>query len=106
ASRLPILWSADGVHVASQLYPGSKHALIAVYPNPLNQNRYVVFNSSFTWREYDALNNARQIPKLPDWAVVDLDTPPNSRWPGKIVEAGFFDEFWRLLPFGDRGSIE
>ena len=42
-----------------------------IYPNPLNPKKYVVLNSGFTFREFDYLNNARQIPKLPDWAVVD-----------------------------------
>jgi hypothetical protein len=42
------------------------------------------------------LNNARQIPKLPDWAVVDLHTPPDARSPGKIVASDFFDEHWQL----------
>jgi len=55
-----------------------------------------VLNSGFTFREFDYLNNARQIPKLPDYAVVDTRTPPDERWPGKIVTAGFFDEDWRL----------
>jgi hypothetical protein len=69
---------------------------LLIYPNPLNPKRYVVLNSGFTFREYDYLNNARQVPRLPDWAVVDVTTPPNSRWPGKIVEAGFFTEEWKL----------
>jgi hypothetical protein len=69
---------------------------LLIYPNPLNPERYVVLNSGFTFREYDYLNNARQVPKLPDWAVVDVTTPPNSRWPGKVEAAGFFDENWRL----------
>ena len=102
AAKLPIVWGQNGVRIQSQMYPASKYALIAVYPNPLNPNRYVVFNSSFTWREYDALNNARQIPKLPDWAVIDLDTAPNSRWPGKVVEAGFFGERWEYVRDGGR----
>ncbi len=46
--------------------------------------------------EYDYLNNARQVPKLPDWAIVDVNTPPSSRWPGKVVDAGFFGERWEL----------
>jgi hypothetical protein len=54
-----------------------------------------VLNSGFTFREYDYLNNARQIAKLPDWAVVDITTPPNPRYPGKIVTAGFFNEEWK-----------
>ena len=40
-------------------------------------------------------SNARQTPKLPDWAIIDLDTPPGPRWPGRVVAAGFFDEEWR-----------
>jgi len=67
-----------------------------IYPNPLNPKKYVVLNSGFTYREYDYLNNARQVSKLPDYAVIDVTTPPNSRFPGKIVRAGFFDELWKL----------
>ncbi len=33
---------------------------------------------------------------LPDWAVVDIREGANSQLPGKIVDAGFFDEHWRL----------
>jgi hypothetical protein len=69
-----------------------------IYPNPLAPDNYVVFNSSFTYREYDYLNNARQVPKLPDWAMIDITTPPNGRWPGKIVQADFFDEAWKVKP--------
>jgi hypothetical protein len=67
-----------------------------IYPNPLNPNRYIVLNSGFTYREYDYLNNARQTPKLPDWAVIDLREAPSSRFPGRIAAAGFFDEQWRV----------
>ena len=94
--KLPIQWTAQNVTVGAQSYEASHHAPILVYPNPLNAGRYVVLNSGFTFREYDYLNNARQVPKLPDWAVVDVDTPPSSRWPGKIVDAGFFGETWEL----------
>jgi len=69
---------------------------LCIYPNPLNPKKYVVLNSGFTYREYDYLNNARQVPKLPDYAVIDITTPPNSRFPGKVVRAGFFDEQWKL----------
>jgi hypothetical protein len=69
---------------------------ILIFPNPLNPQKYVVLNSSFTYREYDYLNNARQVPKLPDWAVVNLKTPPNSQAPGAIDDAGFFNESWKF----------
>jgi hypothetical protein len=96
AKSLPIGWTADKVTVGENTYDAAKHGVIAIYPNPLNPNRYIVLNSSFTYREYDYLNNARQVPKLPDWAIIDITTPPNSRYPGKIVAADFFDESWRL----------
>ncbi len=51
-----------------------------------------MLNSGFTFREYDYLNNARQVPKLPDFAVVDIDVPVSARAPGGIAAVGFFDE--------------
>jgi len=81
-----------------QSWDAKHHLPLMISPNPLAPNRYVVLNSGFTFREYDYLNNARQTPKLPDWAVVDVRTPPNSRFPGKVVAADFFDESWNLKP--------
>ncbi|MEX2212638.1 MAG: prolyl oligopeptidase family serine peptidase [Phycisphaeraceae bacterium] len=96
ADKLPIRWTEQAIAVGGSNYNPADHALIAIHPNPLNAERYVVLNSGFTFREYAHLNNARQVPMLPDWAVVDLKTPPNSVWPGKVVNAGFFDETWRV----------
>lgn len=98
SDKLPLLWSAEGIQIGARRFDASHHAPILIYPNPLNARRYVVLNSGFTFREYDYLNNARQVPKLPDWAIVDLNTPPNSRYPGKIVVANFFGEKWELRP--------
>ena len=95
-SNLPIEWAASGIRVGRKQFDAHNHVLIAIYPNPLNPKRYVVLNSSFTFRDYAYLNNARQVPMLPDWAIVDVQTPPGNVWPGKIVAADFFDEFWRL----------
>jgi pimeloyl-ACP methyl ester carboxylesterase len=66
-----------------------------VYPNPLNPERYVVWNSGFTYREYAYLNNARQIPMLPDWALVSTVDGRDSQFPGTILAEGFFDERWQ-----------
>ncbi|HEY1123557.1 MAG TPA: prolyl oligopeptidase family serine peptidase, partial [Haloferula sp.] len=96
APQIPLKWDANGIQAGERHFPAADHALVCIYPNPLNPVRYVVFNSSFTFREYDYLNNARQTPKLPDWAVIDLNTPPNSRYPGAIPAAGFFGEKWEL----------
>ncbi len=95
-SQLPIRWNADKVQVGKDSFDSSHHAPVLIYPNPLNPQRYVVLNSGFTFRDYDYLNNARQVSKLPDYAVIDLRTPPNSRFPGAVATAGFFDEEWKL----------
>jgi len=96
AAQLPIKWTAEGVVAGANHYAADTHAPILIYPNPLNPKKYVVINSGFTFREFDYLNNARQTPKLPDYAVVDTTTPPGPRYPGKIVQAGFFNETWGL----------
>ncbi|WP_372724641.1 prolyl oligopeptidase family serine peptidase [Novipirellula sp.] len=98
-SELPIQWSEDqsSVRVGHDKHvDAAHHAPVMIYPNPKNPNRYVVINSGFTYREYAYLNNARQVPKLPDWAIIDIRTPANSLWPGNVVDAGFFDESWKL----------
>jgi hypothetical protein len=94
--RLPIQWRKDAVKVGSKTYASESHVPVLIYPNPLNPEKYVVFNSGFTFREYDYLNNARQVPKLPDWAIIDISQPVTSRWPGGIADAGFFGEKWEL----------
>ncbi len=94
--KLPLKWDAKTLALGTQTVDASQHAPILIYPNPLSPNHYVVLNSSFTFREYAALNNSDQTPKLPDWAVVDLSTPPGPKWPGKMVDAGFFDEEWKV----------
>ncbi len=102
--RLPVRYSDDTIVAGEASKPSNQHALVAIYPNPENPEKYVVLNSSFTFRDYAYLNNARQVPMLPDWAIVDLTTPPGGVWPGKIVEANFFDEAWQLKPYRDVNS--
>lgn len=96
ADKLPVKWTAEGIEVGGKKYAAGEHVPILIYPNPLNPNRYVVINSGFTYREYDYLNNARQVPKLPDWAIVDVRTAPDPVNPGKVVAADFFDEQWQV----------
>src|SRR5204863_9254613 len=96
AGKLPVTWTKDSVTVGGKQWAASTHAPILIYPNPLNPKKYVVLNSGFTFREYDNLNNARQIPKIPDYAIVDINIPPSSRAPGGIVDAAFFGEGWEI----------
>lgn len=96
AEDLPIGWTHKGITAGDQKFDAAQHALIAIYPNPQNPERYIVLNSGITFRENDYLNNAMQTPKLPDWAVVDLAEAPSKYAPGKIVAADFFNEQWKL----------
>ena len=93
--QLPLTWDAKTLTFRGQTYASAHHAPILIFPNPLNPSRYVVLNSGIDFRTEGYGNNAHQTPKLPDWAVVDFRTPPGPRWPGKIVDAGFFDESWK-----------
>ena len=107
-TKLPMNWSAEKVGIGRQSFAAAGHMPVMIYPNPLNPKKYLVINSGFTFREYDYLNNARQIPKLPDYAVVDLSVPPDGRWPGRIAHAGFFNERWEPaepLPTADAPKV-
>lgn len=99
--RLPLTWTKDQVSIGAKSFSSTDHAPIMVYPNPLNPEKYIVINSGFTYREYAYLNNARQVPMLPDWAIVDVVTKPKPndsiyRFPGIPKAADFFDETWQV----------
>lgn len=91
--RLPDVMKSHGMKSHD-----SSGILTMIYPNPLNPKRYVVLNSGVTFREFDYLNNARQVPRLPDWAIIDTTQPPDEYAPGKVISAGFFDEDWQFKP--------
>ncbi len=98
AGKLPIDWSADSVTLGGRHFAAAGAAVIMIYPNPLNPTKYIVLNSGFTFRESANGSNSWQVAELPDYAVVDVTSPPDQRWPGKMAAAGFFGEKWELLP--------
>jgi hypothetical protein len=75
-------------------FPSAQTAPVKIFPNPLNPRKYVVLNSGVTFREFSNTSNALQVANLPDFAAVDITTPADAKWPGKIVAAGFFGEHW------------
>lgn len=93
---LPVKWNASGVQVGVKSFAGATIIPICIYPNPLNSTRYVVLNSGLTFREAHSKTNSLQNPHLPDWAVLDITTPPNDSQPGKVLDAGFFGERWEV----------
>ena len=93
--RLPVRRDGADWAIGAVRAPAATSLPVLVYPNPLNPARYVVLNSGFTFREYAYLNNARQIPMLPDWALVSAVEGRDSQMPGRILAEGFFDERWQ-----------
>jgi hypothetical protein len=98
ADRLPVQWDNRSLTLGTKSVDASTHLPLLIYPNPLNPGRYIVLNSGPTFREADDRTNSLQNPKLPDWAIVDVTTKPDDKSPGKVVDAGFFDENWKLKP--------
>jgi hypothetical protein len=99
--KLPIKWTATTLTIDGKDYPADHTAPVMVFPNPLNPRKYVVLNSGVTFREFSNSSNALQVANLPDFAAVDISTPPDAKWPGKILAAGFFGEHWES-PKGGR----
>lgn len=90
AKELPIRWARDSFRIAGKTFARDRFMPVLIYPNPLNPRYYVVLNTGFTFCEYGRSSNALQIPKLPDYAVVEVANPQN------VTLAGFFDEAWRV----------
>lgn len=96
ADRLPIRWTADAITVGAKSYTAADHALLMIYPNPLNPKRYVVLNTGHTFHEPEFRgNNALVYPRLGDWAVLKLD---GGKQPIEttVEQAGIFDDRWQL----------
>ena len=90
AKQLPVSWSRDTFRMAGKSFGRDKFLPVLIYPNPLNPKRYIVLNTGFTFCEYGRSSNALQVPKLPDYAVLEIANPNN------VALAGFFDEEWKV----------
>ena len=97
SDKLPLKWTAQALEIGAHKFPADANAPLLIYPNPLNPQKYIVLNSGFTFNAFESVSNARQTPKLPDWAVVDLDVPDKQRLEKGVKDAGFFGEKWEYL---------
>jgi hypothetical protein len=96
AHQLPVKWTAEGVEFGGKKYPAS-HVPILIFPHPYAWDKYIVLNSGPTFGRAVANGSLRQMtPKLPDWAIVDTSVLPDDKYPGKVVDAGFFDANWKF----------
>lgn len=98
SAALPIQREGSQWHAGTARFDASTHVPALIFPNPMFDSRYIVLNSGLTFREAHDRTNSLQNPKLPDWAMIDITQPPDASAPGKVVNAGFFDEEWKLKP--------
>ena len=96
ARDLPVTWKGDQVTAGNRSFSAERHLPLLIHPNPLHPSKYVVINSGPTFREAHDRTNSLQNPKLPDWAILDLNRLPNAESAGTVVSADFFDERWQL----------
>jgi hypothetical protein len=92
--ELPIKWTKDTLIANSKAYPTTGHLPVLIYADYGLGVRYIVLNSGPTWREAHSKTNSQQNPKLPDWAILDITSPPTPEAAGKVLDAGFFNESW------------
>jgi hypothetical protein len=92
APKLPLHWDRSKFTIAGTTYSFHDQVPVLVYPNPLNPKHYIVLNSGFTFADEAPTSNALQIPKLPDYAVINLNTR-------SVENAGFFGEDWQFAKY-------
>lgn len=87
---LPIQWTKNDITVGAQRFATADHALVLVYPNPLNPQKYVVLNTGQTFSANRITSGTEAVffPRLGDYAVLTTG--------GAVKTAGFFDEAWKL----------
>ncbi|MBI5530207.1 MAG: hypothetical protein HY918_01775 [Candidatus Doudnabacteria bacterium] len=91
AGSLPFQFSSSGVQINGQNYTGAKLGWSIVYPNPLNNSRYVLLVSENYNMGLTGFINAYVLQN--DYVVAQgLDSGPNSR---KVLAQGLFDSQWK-----------
>ena len=95
--ELPIQWTKEAIEVNGEKYDPATHGLSLIFPNPLNEERYVVINSGHTFHEKDfQASNAWLFPRLGDVAVQRFVKQPEGGYEETTLWAALFDTKWQL----------
>jgi predicted esterase len=95
--RLPVRFTDGKWTFGNVTYDGDRFVPVMIFPKEEHfMSNAIVLNSGLTFREGHDRTNSLQNPKLPDWAIIDITQPPDAFAPGRIHDAGFFDERWQL----------
>ncbi len=93
ADKLPFKVEKNKFTIGTKTYKGDNLGFAAVYPNPLNPERYVVIYSGVRWGK--GLPKNHKYDFLPDFIVFDDTVAPVSGT-NNFRTAGFFDINWKL----------
>lgn len=95
--ELPIEWTKESLVVAGRSYDPDTHAVVLIYPNPLNPKKYLVLNTGHSFHA-DAFEgtNALLYPRLGDIAVLKIGDDGTGGFAEETVWAGLFDAEWKL----------
>jgi len=103
---LPVRVWRDRIVAGATEYVGSNYGLYMIFPNPLNPDKYIVISHGTIQGWYDEM----LMPLAwywPDYVIFDTTIVPRAAgesWtghqrpylPDAWIEAGFFDQYWRL----------
>jgi hypothetical protein len=89
--QLPIRFAEEGIRAGDKIYQGDL-GFVEVFPNPLNQDHYVVILGS---RNTELIAKAIDVYRaMPDYAVFSADTEFSK--PETYSIFGYFDGKWEL----------
>ncbi len=100
--ELPIQFRRRGVQVSTRAFNGEEVGAVFVYPNPLNERRYVVVMGGVTWRGTAGITS--RIGTEFDYVVFDDRTLGRHAVQGTLTVDGtpllygFFNQEWQLDP--------
>ncbi len=102
---LPVKWSKESLVVAGKKFDPASNGLSLIYPNPLNNDRYIVINSGHTIHDAEFKGtNALLFPRLGDIAVQKFESNKAVGFTESVLWADSFDSAWRLPTTGPQAK--
>jgi hypothetical protein len=90
ADKLPIQWTKDTITFGGKTYTTADHVPVLIYPNPLNNQRYVVINTGLVSGNFNSGGG------YGDYAILKLTKPATGAVATEVADGGVFDESWQL----------
>lgn len=95
--KLPLEWTKTSLAIAGKKVSPDDHAVVLVYPNPLQPSRYVVLNSGHTFHEAEFKgSNALLYPRLGDAGLIHFQPRSAGGYHETVIWSDVFDRFWEL----------